>query len=163
MSPLLRFLALAPLALAVFPAIGQRQADTGQHVFACISQQHLQCGCGIKLNVPRCSNQSFSSQPHLFSELLPNAPLWISIDGQERALPEVLQIGTSAKEDSSRPSRTVYRDDQLEVVIRYRPARSTCPPTKVDGCEFSDVAAQVSIKQAGKKVVKYRGAGTCGC
>ena len=145
------------------PAFPQAQIQDRQPVFACISQQRLQCGCFIRLQVPRCNNLVFSSQTHLFTELQLNAPIWINIDMQEKALPQVLQTGTPATEDSSQPSRTVYRDEQLEVDIRYRPARSTCPPSTIDGFEYSDVAVKVLIKQKGKKAMKYQGSGTCGC
>ena len=158
-----RLLALTLPIVAALPALPQTQAHGGAHVFACISQERLQCGCFIRLHATRCNSQVFSNQPHLFTELQLNTPLWINIDKQEKALPQVLQTGSPAKEDSSRQSRTVYRDEHLEVDIRYRPARSTCPASKIGGCEYSDVAVQVSIKRSGNKAVKYQGAGTCGC
>ena len=160
------FSRMLTLALLAYPALhvsAQTQGRGDQAVFACISPELLQCGCFIRLQVPRCSNQAFSSQPHLFTELQLNAPIWISVNGQERSLPQVLQTGTPAKEDSSQPSRSIYRDEELEVDVRYRPAPSTCPASKVDGCEFTDVTVLVSIKQRGKKPTKYKGSGTCGC
>ena len=163
MSIRCRLLVLTLPIVSVLPAFPQTQAQGGAHVFACISQERLKCGCFIRLHAPRCNSQAFYNQPHLFTELQSNAPLWINIDKQEKALPQVLQTDTPAKEDSSRPSRTVYRDEQLEIDIRYRPARSTCPASKIDGCEYSNVAVQVSIKRTGNKAVKYQGTATCGC
>ena len=132
-------------------------------VLACIAPERLVCGCSIRLAGVPCTKQAFSSQPHLFTELQPNAPLLITLDGEELSIAHVSHFGTSIKGDPPGHSTDVYSSPMLKATVQYSPAASTCPKTKTDGCEFTNIRAQVSLRFRSGQVINYQGAGACGC
>jgi hypothetical protein len=57
-----------------------------------------------------------------------------------------------------------YEGENVKVRIRYRPAKSTCPKENdPDGCEYFDVAADVTITVDGSRARTYKAVGACGC
>ena len=154
---LLISLLLAPVPVSSQPRLAKAP------VLACIPPDRLACGCSIRLREQSCPNQSFLTQPHLFTELQSDSPLWLHLDGREVSLAHVHHSGTSVKGDPPGPSSDRYKSSELEVKIDYFPAASTCPTTKQDGCEYTDVKTEVTIKTPEGGVFKYKGAGACGC
>ena len=130
---------------------------------ACVAPEKLGCGCRIRLASPPCTNQTFARQPHLFTELEPDAPLSLVLDGKERTLQHISHSGSSEKGEPRGLSSDLYRTEDLEVEVRYTKAPSTCPKNRPDGCEYTDVGVEVILLQPGKKAWIQRGTGTCGC
>lgn len=130
---------------------------------ACIAPEKLACGCSIRLTGVQCTNQAFSNQPHLFTELQPNAPLLITLDNEELSIAHVSHNGASIKGDPPEHSTDVYSSPRLQATIHYSPAASTCPKTKTDGCEFTNIRAKLSLRLRSGQVIKYQGTGACGC
>ena len=90
-------------------------------VLACIAPERLVCGCSIRLAGVPCTKQAFSSQPHLFTELQPNAPLLITLDGEELSIAHVSHFGTSIKGDPPGHSTDVYSSPMLKATVQYSP------------------------------------------
>lgn len=132
-------------------------------VLSCIAPEKLGCGCHIRLHRLSCAGQSFDTRPQLFTELEEKAPLLLVLDGKETAVPHVSHVGTSLKGNPPGKSADVYRKGELEVELRYRPAKSTCPPGRAEGCEFIDVNVEVTLSRPHAKKWFASGTGACGC
>lgn len=123
--------------------------------------ERLSCGCSLKLDTKGlCVKPGSANHPHLFTELHPDAPLLVVLDGKKTLLAHTSRSGRSVKGDPKGQWVDGYRGGDIEVLMRYRPAASTCPRGKPDGCEFVDVAVDVEWKQAGRALA-LTGRGTC--
>jgi hypothetical protein len=153
---------LCALLLQFNIASAQQPAAAAPHL-SCILPDLLGCGCSIRLSGVSCANPVFASQPHLFSELDADAPLLIGIAGKVLVLAHQQHAGNANKGDSPGAFSDIYASPMLEVRIDYSPAASTCPVDKIDGCEYTDIQAVVSLRwQDGRKQI-FRGKGICGC
>jgi hypothetical protein len=57
-----------------------------------------------------------------------------------------------------------YENDDVKVRIQYRPGKSICPAENdPDGCEYFDVAADVTVTITGAVSHTYRTVGSGGC
>jgi hypothetical protein len=126
-----------------------------------VPEQRLGCGCAIRLEGVACGRDY--AQAHLFSEF-DGAPLWLSIDGRETALPS--EIAPTHAFSHARGERWIdrYRRPGLEVRIEYGPGRNTCvkeQPADED-CEYFDVETEVFLR-SDSRTTRYHGVGTCGC
>lgn len=155
--------AIAVVSAIVPTAARAQPVAASVPVLACVPPERLACGCFIRLDGVTCRNRSFDRQPHLFTALEPSAPLWLHLNGSEVALPQTGHVGASVKGDPPGRSQDTYRADGIEVRIDYMPAASTCPASKADGCEYTDLSARVAIKLRGRIARTYRGTATCGC
>ena len=127
----------------------------------CISPERLGCGCQIQLAGQSCPN--FRHQPHLFTELVADAPLLIVLNGQEILLPHHQHIGAANKGDNPGRFSDIYANPELMLRIDYSPAASTCPKDKIDGCEYTDVRANILLQWPDGRSKQLEGHGVCGC
>jgi hypothetical protein len=160
-----RKLQLPALLAAVITATGvHAQTSVSAPALACVAPEKLGCGCHIRLANLACPNPAYARQPQLFTDLAVDAPLLLVLDGEEQALPHVKHVGSSIKGDPPGRSTDVYRSSEMEVQVRYSPARSTCPKTKIDGCEYTDVQVEIQLSLPRRqRSWLLKGSGTCGC
>ena len=130
----------------------------------CLSADHLSCGCSLKIVVLACQpSHSTGWMAHFASELHQGAPLRLNLGGRDLSLRSQRPVTNSFRYGEGDSWMEEYEGDNLKVVVRYRPAKSTCPAEKgEDGCEYFDVAADVVIRlENGSRT--YQTTGTCGC
>jgi len=161
MSPPIHLLYVA--ALLGFFSLPVKAQSMDQLVLACVPAERLGCGCSIRLNGVACSNQEFPTQPHLFTELERESPLFLHVGGKEQILPHTHHSGASLKGDSSGWFTDTYQSSEFVVQVRYSPGKNTCPKPKDEGCEYTDIAAEVTIKLPSGLSFEYKGVGACGC
>jgi hypothetical protein len=135
----------------------------------CLSQQVQQkvgCGCSLKVTARKCqASHDLGWEAHFLSELRQGAPLWLSLGGHEFSIPSRRPLTDSFLHGKGDSWEEEYEDDDMKVRVRYRPAKSTCPPEKEkvdDGCEFFDVAADVLLTVR-EQTHSYKALGACGC
>lgn len=150
-------------ALLGFFSLQVKAQSTDQIVLACVPAERIGCGCSIRLDGVTCSNQEFPTQPHLFTELEREAPLFLHVGGEEQILPHTRHDGAALKGDSPGRFTDTYQSSEFEVQVRYSPGKITCPKPKDEGCEYADVAAEVTIKLPSGRSFEYKGVGACGC
>lgn len=157
------FLALLASPIAVAPE-GQR-GPAGPLVVECLSHERTGCGCSLGVVELACQpSYGGGWKVHFHSDLNQGAPLWIRIAGEEFPLESRLPVTNSFMYGRGDSWQEEYEGRDLKVRVRYRPSKSTCPAEKEkdDGCEFFDVAADVTISRAGVSRT-YRTVGACGC
>jgi hypothetical protein len=131
----------------------------------CLSDEHLACGCSLKIDALACpATHPTGWEAHFSSELHQGAPLWVNLGGREVSLRSRRPVTNSFRHGRGDRWLEEYEGENLKVVVRYRPAKSTCPAEKEDdGCEYFDVAADVVISVAGGGSRTYQATGACGC
>ena len=130
----------------------------------CLSAEDSSCGCELKIVTLACQAPHAGWRLHFASELHQGAPLRLNLGGRNISLRSRRPVTNSF--DYGRDDRWAekYEGENLNVVIRYRPAPSTCPAEKgEDSCEYFDVAAEVVISVAGSRARTYEAIGACGC
>jgi hypothetical protein len=130
----------------------------------CLSAEDSGCGCGLKIVALACAPSHTGWRLHFSSDLHQGAPLRLNVGGRDISLRSRRPVTNSF--EYGRGDRWVeeYEGENLKAVIRYRPAKSTCPAAKnEDPCEYFDVAAEVVITVAGSGSRTYQATGTCGC
>lgn len=155
-----------PIALLVLlPCFAWGQASTTGSVseFGCVSEDRLACGCYLRLVGQSCKNQLFPSQPPFFTELEQDAPLWMVLDGEERALKHVEHSGAPIKGDSAGKFSDTYEDAGIRVEIRYAPGANTCQKPESEGCEYTDLRADILVSVRGRSTSHFKAVGSCGC
>ena len=160
-------LKLLTMALAVVfssPSAGeQTPARTGGPALdlRCL---FMSCGCSLKIVGLACqASHSTGWMAHFASELHQGAPLRLNLGGRNVSLRSRRPVTNSFRYGQGDSWMEEYEGENLKAVVRYRPAKSTCPAEKgEDGCEFFDVAADVVIRlESGSR--RYQTIGTCGC
>jgi hypothetical protein len=130
----------------------------------CLSDDHSGCGCSLKIVSLSCpADHPTGWQAHFASELNDGAPLWLSLGGREMSLRSRRPVTNSFTFSEGDRWTEEYEGENLNVVIRYRPAKSTCPANKPDGCEYFDVAADITITARDRRAGSYKATGACGC
>jgi hypothetical protein len=157
------FLALVGSAIARAPEAQRGPARA--LVVECLSLERMGCGCSLEVLDLACQpSHDGGWKSHFHSDLHQGAPLWIRIAGEEFPLQSHLPVTNSFMHGRGDRWQEEYEGTDLKVRVRYRPSKSTCPAEKEqdDGCEFFDVAADVTISRADVSRT-YRTVGTCGC
>ena len=143
--------------LWALPGTSIAQSDLG-----CIEPERVGCGCWIRVDGLSCRTPNYR-QTHFFSALHQGAPLWLNYDGRDVSLPSVKPVEPVFQRSRGDSWSEEYRASDMTVIIRYRPAPSTCPADKgADGCEYFDVAAEIVLR-ANRNTRQYSGRGSCGC
>jgi hypothetical protein len=129
----------------------------------CLSYERTNsCGCGLKITRLKCAENR--PDLHFHSELHQGAPLWVNIDGRELSLRSRLPQINSFNYGEGDRWREEYDGDNVNVRIQYRPAKSSCPKKNdPDGCEYFDVAADVTVTVDAGRPRTYKAVGACGC
>ena len=140
-----------------------QKAGKPEPIPQCLSYERVDgCGCSLKITRLKCAENR--RDLHFFSELHQGAPLWVNLDGRELSLRSPLPRTNSFEYGEGDRWREDYEGDNVEVRIQYRPAKSTCPKeNEPDGCEYFDVAADVTVTVAGGRPRTYKAVGACGC
>jgi hypothetical protein len=152
------------LAAVTMPACGLRVPDAAPSALdiRCVSWDRIGCGCSLSIDARACEPDS--GRAHFASELHQGAPLWINLGGREFSLPSRRSVTNSFYYSAGDSWIEEYYGENVSVVIRYRPGKSTCQrPPEDDGCEYFDVAAEVTIRLEGRRAQNYRATGACGC
>ena len=131
----------------------------------CLSAEHLNCGCSLKIVALACpADHPTGWKAHFASELHQGAPLWVNLGGREVSLRSRRPVTNSFEYGKGDRWVEEYEGENLRAVVRYRPAKSTCPAGKgEDGCEYFDVAADVVISVAAGGSRTYQARGSCDC
>ena len=157
-----RLCVLLAAALTTTCGLHVRQSAAPPLDLRCVSPDRVGCGCSLKIERLACEPDGVGV--HFASELHQGAPLWINLGGREFALPSRRPVTNSFEYAEGDRWTEEYAAENMSVVIRYRPAPSTCTcPPESDGCEYFDVAADVLIRVAGQPPQKFRTTGACGC
>jgi hypothetical protein len=156
---------LAPLASPIAVAPEAQRGPAGALDVDCLSHERMDCGCSLEVVDLACQpSHGGGRKAHFHSDLNQGAPLWIRIDGEEFPIHSRLPVTNSFMHGRGDRWQEEYAGKDLKIRVRYRPSKSTCPAEKEkdDGCEFFDVAADVTISRADVSRT-YRTVGTCGC
>jgi hypothetical protein len=164
-------LKLLTIAVAIMfsfqPAGAQTPVRTsGGHALdlRCLSEEHMGCGCSLKIVGLACqASHSTGWMAHFATELHQGAPLRLNLAGRDISVRSRRPVTNSFLYGAGDSWVEEYEGTDLKAVIRYRPAKSTCPAEKGDdGCEYFDVAAEVVISmESGART--YQAIGACGC
>jgi hypothetical protein len=130
----------------------------------CLSAEHMSCGCSLKVVGLACqASHSTGWMAHFASELHQGAPLRLNLGGRDISLRSRRPVTNSFRYGEGDSWDEEYAGENLKAVVRYRPAKSTCPAEKgEDGCEYFDVEAEVVISvKSGSRT--YQATGVCGC
>ena len=140
----------------------QRSAQP-EPTLECLSYERVDgCGCGLKITRLKCAENRPAL--HFHSELHQGAPLWVNIDGRELSLRSRMPRTDSLEHGRGDRWREDYEGSNVKVGIQYRPAKSSCPKENdPDGCEYFDVAADVTVTVDGRRPRTYKAVGSCGC
>jgi hypothetical protein len=128
----------------------------------CLSAEDWSCGCSLKITGLACqASYSTGWMAHFASELHQGAPLRLNLGGRDISLRSRRPVTNSFRYDEGDSWIEEYDGENMKVVIRYLPAKSTCPAERGD-CEYFDVAAEVVIRvESGSRT--YQATGACGC
>ncbi len=165
--PLLAFAVALSCALNGAQAVTRRSRLAPAPDLRCLSDEHVRCGCSLKILTLACpASHPTGWKAHFASELNDGAPLWLNLGGRELSLRSHRPVTNSFSFGEGDRWVEEYEGEKLKVVVRYRPAKSTCPAEKVkdgDGCEFFNVAADLVVSVPGGGARTYRALGECGC
>jgi len=131
----------------------------GAPLIGCIEQAPDGCACSLDSFWIKCGSTCGGL---IFWNDYGTEPALMFLDGQLRKLRKVRE------ESPGLPGhRAWFEGDGYSVLVRYRPAPSTCPEWKVkydEGCEYIDVLATIRItRQIDGAVQVIDAKGTCGC
>jgi hypothetical protein len=123
------------------------------------------CGCLLKIATLSCSaSHATGWKAHFFSELDEGTPLRMNLGGREFSVRSQVPRKNVFRHGRGDSWRETYENDDLKIRIQYRPGKSTCPAENdPDGCEYFDVAADVTVTITGAASHTYRTVGSCGC
>jgi hypothetical protein len=131
----------------------------GPPLIGCIEQAPDGCACSLESFWIKCSGTRGGL---IFWNEYVSEPALMFLDGQVRHLRKVREqpVGLPSR-------REWYEGDGYSVLVRYRPAPSTCSEWKEkydEGCEYVDLLATIRIKRHSDGAVQViQAKGSCGC
>lgn len=160
---MLRTVLIAILAVAAAQASVAQPSQQAAASLGCVRSELLACGCHLRITNLQCPAQFGKSAPHLFTGLEPKDPLHLQFDGEELELPHKIHHGSATKGDRPGSWTDEYASDRTMVRIRYAPGPNTCPKTRIEGCEYTDYVAKITIQRTGRPAFNLAASASCGC